>query len=340
VRVKDLMLSDQNEMVFDLRGRLSEAEKEIADLRSAHHEMESFLESSKEEAHEMLDKLTRKAEKEKQHKAAIDGLEASNSRLRQELELYRDDDSTCSSSNSSSSSSSSKSSNSSHSSISGDDSCIVLGSRAERGEGLKSEREDVNFSHDNSQHRHTQKHRDRDRERGSAQASKLTPQEVLTIRKSPPKGFTPGLGPRSAEPGGLEIQVRGPDSVDLGVLKKQLRATSRRELKGWVISLTKGLIETQQKIPSDMEVEENEKARKQHTSLVQGLEAELLTCSQAAKEFKKGREEAESLLLRKEKEGLRAAQSMVSTSSPPSSPSPFPATLSPLFFLRVSVMFL
>ena len=340
MRVKDLMLSDQNEMVFDLRGRLSEAEKEIADLRSAHHEMESFLESSKEEAHEMLDKLTRKAEKEKQHKAAIDGLEASNSRLRQELELYRDDDSTCSSSNSSSSSSSSsKSSNSSHSSISGDDSCIVLGSRAERGEGLKSETGDVNISHDNSQHRHTQKHRDRDRERGSAQASKLTPQEVLTIRKSPPKGFTPGLGPRSAESGGLEIQIGGPDSVDLGVLKKQLRATSRRELKGWVISLTKGLLETQQKIPSDVEVEENEKARKQHTSLVQGLEAELLTCSQAAKEFKKGREEAESLLLRKEKEGLRAAQSMVSTSSPPSSPSPFP-TLSPLLFLLISVMFL
>jgi hypothetical protein len=311
------MLSDQNEMVFDLRGKLSEAEKEIADLRSAHHDMESFLELSKEEAHEMLDKLTRKTEKEKQHRATIEGLEVSNSRLRQELELYKDDDSTCSSSTSSSSSSSKSNSDSSQSSISGDDSCIVMGStgeRDERGDG-RSETRDKEFSHCNSQHRHTHKHRDRDQDRGSAQTSKLTPQDVLTRRKVPRKGITPGLGPTSSE-GGLEMQVRGQDimELDLAILKKQLRVTSRRELKGWVVSLTKGLIETQQKIPSDSEMEENEKAKKLYTTQVQVLEAELLSCSQAAKEFKKGREEAENLLMRKEKEGLRAAQSMVGTS--------------------------
>jgi hypothetical protein len=112
------------------------------------------------------------------------------------------------------------------------------------------------------------------------------------------------------------MQVRGQDimELDLAILKKQLRVTSRRELKGWVVSLTKGLIETQQKIPSDSEMEENEKAKKLYTTQVQVLEAELLSCSQAAKEFKKGREEAENLLMRKEKEGLRAAQSMVGTS--------------------------
>jgi hypothetical protein len=121
--------------------------------------------------------------------------------------------------------------------------------------------------------------------------------------------------------------------LDLTILKKQLRATSRRELKGWVMSLTKGLIETQQKIPSDSEVEENEKAKKLYTTQVQVLEAELLSCSQAVKEFKKGREEAESLLMRKEKEGLRAAQSMVGT-SPPLSPLSF--SLSLHFFLLIS----
>jgi translation initiation factor 1 (eIF-1/SUI1) len=319
------MLSDQNEMVFDLRGKLSEAEKEIADLRSAHHDMESFLESSKEEAHKMLDKLTRKAEKERQHKATIEGLEVSNSRLRQELELYRDDDSTCSSSSTSSSSSKSNS-DSSHSSISGDDSCIVLGSRGEggeHGEG-RSDTGDAEFSRSNSQHRHTHKHRDRDQDCRSPQ-TKLIPQDVLDLRKAPLKGITPGLGPSSSE-GGLEMQVRSQDSIDLNLaaLKKQLRVTSRRELKGWVLSLTKGLIETQLKIPSDLEVEENEKAKRQYTTQVQGLEAELLSCSQAAKEFKKGREEAESLLMRKEKEGLRAAQSMVGTSPPLSSHDPSP----------------
>jgi hypothetical protein len=337
------MLSDQNEMVFDLRGKLSEAEKEIADLRSAHHDMESFLELSKEEAHDMLDKLTRKTEKEKQHRATIEGLEVSNSRLRQELQLYKDDDSTCSSSSSSSSSSSKSSksnSDSSHSSISGDDSCIVMGSRGERderGDG-RSEAGDKEFGHGNSQHRHTHKHRGRDgdRDRGGAPASKLTPHDVLTRRKVPRKGITPGLGPTSSE-GGLEMQVRGQDimELDLTILKKQLRATSRRELKDWVVSLTKGLIETQQKIPSDSEVEENEKAKKLFSTQVQVLEAELLSCSQAAKEFKKGREEAESLLMRKEKEGLRAAQSMVGT-SPPYSPLSSSLLLSLLFFILIS----
>ena len=305
------MLSDQNDVIYDLRGKIFDAEKDMENYQNLQSEFDLFFDTSKREQRELTGKLDRKVEKEKQLKAAIKALEASNAKLRDELGQDEED------------SDSEDSSNSSSDSDNGDDGENTEDGGNERPTNLTSSNAirgiaDVNFGEGEvenvSPHRH----------RGHNVGYTPSPSFNSSSGNANGSGSSGRRGLHSksiSNTPSSPIETETSRAVVPHSLKRQLRGSSRKELKEWVVMLTGQIADSQQiavnnnadhAVQSQIE-DSKEKDRTLLLQSIQQLTAELADCSETSKETLKQKELVEQELLLKEREGLRTAQSMVRT---------------------------
>ena len=293
------MLADQNDIIYDLREKVFDAEKDIENFQNLQSEFDHFFDTSKQEQIELMEKLDRKAEKEKQYRATIKALEKSNAKLREESGRDGDEDEdSCGSevSNSSSSDSDDGEDGESEPPIHPTNSNAIRGiADADFGEGNESA----------SPHRH---HRS-------------------NVDYSTSPSSSSGAGGRGVTSKSNSSTLSSPSEVEIGravvpySLKRHLRSSSRKDLKEWVVMLTGQLTDSQQmtvKNSADNAVQrevEDSKERDKTLLLqsIQHLTAELASCSETTKETARQKELVEHELLLKERDGLRTAQSMVRT---------------------------
>ena len=93
LKVKDCILSDQNNLIQELREKIKEIEKENEINHNEKILMEKKINSTNDENIEIFEKIERNLVREKKLKIAMSELEIENRRLREELDLDRDTES-------------------------------------------------------------------------------------------------------------------------------------------------------------------------------------------------------------------------------------------------------
>jgi hypothetical protein len=103
LQVKVCMLSDQTDIILDLREKLSKASQDREELQDSLVEVEHLLDSSESQRKEIAENLEWRFQREMQLNTKIKSLEGVNSKLRHALEMEKEDEKDSSSSDSPSS---------------------------------------------------------------------------------------------------------------------------------------------------------------------------------------------------------------------------------------------
>ena len=273
LQVKVCMLADQTEIILDLREKLAEVSQDRDQLQDSLVEMENLLDSSERERKDAADNLEWNFQREMQLNTKIKSLESTNSKLRRALEVESEDSSNSDSENEV-------------------DEEEVGG---EEGDYREEKAESIKESHVVAKHdapSAIKKGKIRDGDLGIADVVYREDCRTSSSTSHPPKLMKKALSSSS------------PSS-----LRKQLRLSSRKELKVWIVQLS----DEQHRLKHSTEVEKKAKAElvKEFQVTIEEQKAEILHCASAAKESVGKLEDTARKLLCKENENIRIAHSVV-----------------------------
>lgn len=284
------MLADQTEIILDLREKLVKASQDREQLQDSLIEMENLLDSSESQRKDAADSLDRKCRREMQLTSKIKSLEDINLKLKQTLEMQSED----------------SSSSDSESGVEEEEE-EEAGAEGE-GEGVDCKEESAEGKIEayiiakNNAQIIAKTLRTRDGELGIADVAYRDGRRTSFQNSHPPHLMKQPLSSSSS----LSPSSSSSSPSAASGLKKQLRLSSRRELKVRIVQLT----------ASHLSLEAAKKAKE---DLIQAFQVtieeqknEILCCTNAAKEAEKELEDSAKKLLCKENENIRIAHSVVS----------------------------
>lgn len=280
--MKVCILSDQTDIILDLREKLSKASQDREELQDSLMEVEHLFNSSESQRKDIADNLEWRFQREMQLNTKIKSLEGVNSKLRHALEMEEEEEKDSSSSDSEG-----------ESGVEEEDE--EVGVEDEYREKAEQKKETyVAAAH--TVQAVIKKGKTRDGDLGIADVAYREERISSTQTNHSPHSIKPVSSPSSSS-----------SSSGLG---KRLRLSSRKELKEWVIRLT----DEQHRFHQSCEVDKNTKAElvKAFQVTIEEQRAEVLRCTSVAKEAVTGMEEAAKKLLCKENENIRIAHSVVS----------------------------
>lgn len=285
------MLADQTEIILDLREKLVKASQHREQLQDSLIEVEHLLDSSESQRKDAADNLDRKCRREMQLTSKIKSLEDVNLKLKQTVEMQSED----------------SSSSDSDGGIEEEEAEEEEEERSAEGEG----EDEVDEGKEESVEGRIEayivaKHnaqaiakrlRSRDCELGIADVAYRDGCRASSQTSHPTHLTKQTLSPSSPS-------SSSPSSAS--GLRKQLRLSSRKELKGRIVQLT----------ASHLSLEASKKAKedliKAFRVTIEEQKDEILCCTTAAKEAKRELEDTAKKLLCKENENIRVAHSVVS----------------------------
>ena len=345
INVKDCMLSDQGTILGDLREKIVKIEFENTNNEKEIQKLLKLIESCKEENNYLFEKLDKKTMKEKQLKSKINELDTQNLKLKKELDIDQDTESD-SESCSSSSSSSGSSSGSGSESDPGSDSSFDFdrdnnGNKVYHVTNNNNNNDDnnnnnnnhsdnnINDSYDNNKLKIHQKENEKSmNEKVNSRISSEVPvsrgiaetprYEMKNVKSENPnkkriKSKNKEKNKAMDNRGNLIESDTNIEKINEKEERKKLQLIPRKELKNMIRKLEKEKKSNENKILSNSKSDQKkvEIEEKKNLFLIEKLKFDLSILLEEGKEVKKEKDLADKELLKKEKEGLRTAQTMV-----------------------------